>query len=159
LIDEAMSGDEDINTGLNSLTEKDTRCIETPNGRITCHKDAVICAAANTTGRHFSNMYTGTKRQDESMLNRFVQMRMDYDVNVERKILEGMKLDKSDIKAVTEELDELRKKVRQNMIPYDPSTRALINCAQLILMGFKGERAFEIAFLNPLSDAERARVQ
>jgi len=157
-IDEIFGADSDVILGLNSITEPNTRKIETPKGTIKVHPECRIVAAANTTGRQFNKQYTGAKRADDSLLDRFICYRMEYDSGVEKGVLEKMGLNKEESLYLLEQLSVLRRKIRENNISFDPSTRRLIQAAKLIQIGLKKERAFELAFLSPLSKAEHTKV-
>ena len=157
-IDEIFGADSDVILGLNCITEPNTRKIETPRGTIKVHPECRIVAAANTTGRQFDKQYTGAKRADDSLLDRFICYRMEYDAEVEKGVLEKMSIGKEEGTYLLEQLGALRQKIRENNISFDPSTRRLIQAAILIQIGLKRERAFELAFLSPLSKAERAKI-
>jgi len=159
-IDELMSGDEDVLLGLNSVLEKNTRNIQTPIGKIDVHSECVICGSANVSGRdEYDAQYSGTKKQDDSLLDRFISIKLDYDINVENQLLIKAKLPKDAIAYLISHLARLRKRIAEFNIPFDASTRRLITAKELILdCGFSKERAFELSFLSTLSTNERSQV-
>jgi cobaltochelatase CobS len=59
-------------------------CEETP--RIERHKDFVCLAAANTWGNGADRQYVGRNQQDSAFTERFVQLPIDYDRELERKL-------------------------------------------------------------------------
>jgi len=158
-LDEFTGMDEDISHGLNGMVEPNTREIETPNGKIEVHPDCRFVAAANTTGRSVSRQYTANKRQDDSLLDRFnINLHITYDNVLEKKILLSMGLNGDGDKLI-KFTTNLREKVKEHNIPFDASTRRLVSCAELcVKANFKPERAFELAMLADLSNAERSKV-
>lgn len=157
-IDEILGADPDVNLGLNPITEQNIRAIETPKGTIRVHKDCIICAAANTTGRQFDKQYTGAKRADDSLLDRFVTVHMGYDEKVERTIIKNSGIEQPTGEYFLSNLKKLREAVRQQAIAFSPSTRRLINCIKVYKSGLKKEESFEYTFLSSLSKGERAKV-
>ena len=159
LLDEIFGCDADVLLGLNSVTEPSSRRITTPGGTFHVHKGCRFVAAANTTGRTVSRQYTGAQRSDDSVLSRFgMTLVMDYDRKVELSLLRKMGLNgKGD--ALIGLVERLRNNVKQHNIPFDPCTRRLIAAGKAVAEAdFKVARAFEIAFLNVLSPAERSKA-
>ncbi|MFP3869033.1 MAG: AAA family ATPase [Desulfobacteraceae bacterium] len=157
-LDEIFAADPEILLGLNSLLEPGCRAIETPGGRFEVHPDCRFIAAANSAGRSVNRQYTGVQRADDSLLDRFLAVNMDYDPRVEAAILAKMDLGSDERGFLIQGLTALRHKVEANNIPFDPSTRRLINAAKAFKAGLNLNRAFELAFLSTLSKAERARL-
>ena len=156
LLDEIFSADGDITNGLNSILERHSRCWMSPNGLVKVHEDCHIVATANGNGRSLSNQYTGLNVADGALINRFREITMTYNMQVEDKMLNEI----DDLEAVgyiKTSLGKLRQEIRTNNIFYDASTRALIDCIDMFVGGFSAERAFEVAFLVPLSGAERVK--
>jgi len=153
IIDEIWAGDEDILVGLNPITEKSQRYFQTPIGPVYVHPDCVIMATANTTGRSTSDIYTGTKRQDNSVVNRFIEVEMGYSAQVEKALLASLPRMAQDF--LIQRLGDLRTKARGAEISQDFSTRGLIQARDLIEIGILRERAFYLAFITPLSLSER----
>lgn len=50
------------------------------------HKDFVMIAAANTVGKGADGVYTARERQDAAFLSRFIQIRVDYNREIERVV-------------------------------------------------------------------------
>lgn len=158
LIDEIFGADPDVLLGLNSLLEPSTRAIMTPIGEIKAHPDCHIMAAANTIGRQAAHrQYTGAQRADDSLLDRFLVMRCDYEPEVEAKILKGMGLDSKAATDLIGKVKSLREKIKANQIAFDASTRRLIQTARLILAGINMANAMELAFTNSLTESEKAK--
>lgn len=57
-----------------------------PDGRVVMHPDFYCIAAANTWGGGATNDYVGRTKQDGAFLDRFVQIAIDYDEELERDI-------------------------------------------------------------------------
>jgi hypothetical protein len=158
LLDEIWSADPEVSLGLNSLLEPDSRSILTPIGKIKVHEGCRFVAAANTVGRSVSRQYTGAQRADDSLLDRFMVIPMGYDLEVEASILKKLGVNGKVAGYLLESLGGLRRQIAEANTPFDASTRRLISAARAYLAGIPKERAFEIAFLNSLSKAERSRL-
>jgi MoxR-like ATPase len=157
VIDEIFSCEGDVTNGLNSLLEAGTRSIMTPNGEIKMHPECVIIGTANANGRAVDNTYTGVNVQDASLLDRFIECPVDYDIRVEQKLV--TKLEDPDVEeTLISKLRKLRDRIKENMIFFDASTRKMISCIKLIAGGTSPDRAFELAYLVGLSRTERTKI-
>jgi MoxR-like ATPase len=157
VIDEVFSAEGDVTNGMNGLLEPSTRAVMTPAGMVKMHPECHLIATANTNGRALSNMYTGVTVQDFSLLDRFVEVKINYNLDVEKKLL--MRLEDPTVEEWTfTRLKTLRQKIEENNIQFDASTRKLLTCIKMVVGGLGGEKAFELAFLVQLSKAERAKV-
>jgi len=154
VLDEIMSIDEDIGLGLNSILEPSQRYIVTPIGTIHCK--ATIVATSNTSGRSMSEMYSGTKRQDESLISRFVMYPMDYSPQVVDYVISLLPSTAGNQVRIWYE--SLARKVREAQVPYDVSIRRLRQVVQLFHAGLPVRRAWELGMLGGLSDAERTML-
>lgn len=157
-IDEILSADPEVVLGLNALLEKNTRKIQTPIGVIKMDDKCRLVACANIAGRQVNRQYTGAQRQDDSLLDRFVSVEMGYDDMVEAKICQESGLAKDVAMYFISSMKSLREAVKLNNIPFDASTRRLIGAIEAFKSGLNKSRSFEVAFLTPLSEAERARI-
>nr|NIR17305.1 AAA family ATPase [Desulfobacterales bacterium] len=157
-IEEIFSFDPDTVIGFNGLLERDMRMIETPKGIIEVHPECVFCATANINGRsRDGNKFTGTKKQDDSLNDRFNAFKIDYSPEVEKAILD--RCAKAAHKGVIrEKLEKLREQIAAANISFDASTRRLIEVVDAVNAGVKVDDAFEISFLNHLSQAERTKI-
>lgn len=156
-LDEIFGLDPEVSLGLNSLLESNDRAIMTPAGLIECHEDCVFMATANTNGRTIDRQYTGALRADASLRDRFVKKHMDYSEAVESDLLDKCAVSDSR-EFLREQLIVLRREVSQCNIIFDPSTRRLISAIELVNEGIDKHEAFEMAFLEDLSQAERAKI-
>jgi MoxR-like ATPase len=158
LLDEIFSADPEVLLGLNSILEADTRSISTPIGVIKVHPECLFIAAANSNGRQQSRQYTGAVRSDDSLLDRLIPpFYMDYDERVEEKIAKRM-VDEMTATHLVGTLQRFRKLVKENGVPFDPSTRRLIGACKLVNAGFETAEAFRMSFMETLSQAEAAKV-
>ena len=158
LLDEIFSADPEVLLGLNSILEADTRSISTPIGVIKVHPECLFIAAANSNGRQQSRQYTGAVRSDDSLLDRLIPpFYMDYDERVEEKIAKRM-VDEMTAIHLMGTLQRFRKLVKENGVPFDPSTRRLIGACKLVNAGFETAEAFRMSFMETLSQAEVAKV-
>lgn len=156
LLDEIDTMDPDISAVFSGILEKHTRSINTPIGLIKVHENAVFIGAANTDGRTRDPRYMAGQKQDGKVLDRFFLYRVGYDANVEGKLLSSIGVKGEPRRYLINALDKLRKGIEVNSIAFDASTRRLIAAGRAIQAGFEPERAFQIAFVNSLSDTERA---
>lgn len=159
IINEVLAADADITIGLNPLLEPSQRFIMTPGGRIDVHPDCVFIATANNKGRAQSRGYIGAQIQDGSILDRFgIKFDVDYDEQVELQVARQY-VNKQTAKRLISKLKNLRDKLRQNEINFDPSTRRLVMCCRQIKEAkIDKDVAFETTFLTSLSKAERQTI-
>lgn len=151
--DELFSLDPEAAQGLNGFLEPNNAKVETPAG--TFEKRAAFIGTANTAGRANSRQYTAPQRQDDSLLDRFIAVYMDYDEKVEQSILKGMGVDQKTVDFFIEKTKNIRQQAKLHSVPFDASTRRLINAAKAYLVINDAEQAFEDAMLASLSDTER----
>lgn len=151
--DELFSLDPEAAQGLNGFLEPNNAKVETPAG--TFHKKAAFIGTANTAGRANSRQYTAPQRQDDSLLDRFIAVYMDYDEKVEQSILKGMGVDQQTVDFFVERTKNIRQQAKLHSVPFDASTRRLINAAKAYLVINDAEQAFEDAMFASLSDTER----
>ncbi len=159
LLDEIFSIDPEAAQGLNGLLDYGTRSITVPDGTTyKVHPKHKFIACANTNGRTVSRTYTAPQMQDGSLLSRFLKVKMDYDENVEAMLLEKAKIPKKAQSYFKRSLDKLRGTIRQAQMPLDVGTRELTSAIRAYKALPDEKVAFEAAFLNGLSETERAKV-
>jgi len=103
-----------------------------------------------------SEMYSGTKRQDESLISRFVMYPMDYSPQVVDYVISLLPSTAGNQVRIWYE--SLARKVREAQVPYDVSIRRLRQVVQLFHAGLPVRRAWELGMLGGLSDAERTML-
>jgi len=157
MMDELFTLEPDLLMGLNGLFEPNTREIEIKgHGKIKFHDDSKVIACTNTDGRNNSRTHVGAKRVDGSSLDRFVTFNHTYSSKVERNILNTLpKLIRTD---VAQWLKDLRKQLKVSNIEFDPSTRRLQSCVNLIAGNLPHDVAFTAAFLGQLSPTELKKI-
>lgn len=99
------------------------RYFDFPNGRVNAHEDFRVVAAANTVGMGASAEYVGRNQLDAATLDRFVQVKFDYDPNVETQLSYSPEMYTF--------ITDLRKSIAKNDVRYIVSMRATINAAKL----------------------------
>jgi len=157
LMDELFTLDGDLLMGLNGLFEPATGQIETKRGLVSIHPECLVMAATNTDGRNNDRNHVGAKRVDGSSLDRFATFHHDYSKSVEKNILN--KLPKLHRQDVSSWLTKLRQELKLSNITFDPSTRRLQTCVEMINgSGLSPDIAFKSAFLGQLSSMELKKI-
>jgi MoxR-like ATPase len=155
-IEEIFSADPEVLIGLNSLLEDGE--LMTPAGLVKVHEDCSIMASANTNGRSVSRQYTGAKRVDDSTLNRWSQIDVDYSAEVEAGLVKALENEEQE-KFLLNSLATLRQELKRNQIDFHASTRGLVKVLTLVKRaGWSAEQAFLTQFITPLTAAEKAKV-
>lgn len=158
LLDEIFSADPEVLLGLNSLLEPDTRNISTPAGLFNVNPQCSFIACSNSNGRQQMRQYTGTTRTDDSLLDRLIPpFFMNYDPKAEKAIIKNL-VDDSAAETLTATLEKFRRMIRENQIPFDPSTRRLIGACKLVKAGFPAMDAFKMSFTATLSPSELSKI-
>lgn len=85
-IDEIDAGNQNVIMCLNAITNQDT--VGFPDGMVKKHKDFIPIATANTRGDGSDLQYSGRERIDAALLARFLRVKIDYDLGLERKLIE-----------------------------------------------------------------------
>lgn len=155
-LDEAFAIEPGVALGLNKLLQEGY--YQSRVGVIKRHEDCVVMLGANTMGRGNSQKYRGAKRADMSFIGRFCAYELDYDEGVERGIAKKY-LDAKAAGIVLHRVWDLREKVKLNRIQFDVSSRALEKACMLINYGFSVDDSIEYAFLNLLTEVDRAKVK
>ena len=121
MIDELDSADASVLLLLNSaLGTGDDFYMTFPDGNYyQAHPDFHLVAAANTFGTGANQTYNGRNQLDGASLNRFVAVEVDYDIDIERGLVNN-----SDILPL---YWEVRRIIRENEINYVVSTRNILN--------------------------------
>ena len=156
MIDEIFATESGILMGLNGLLEPKQRYIETLAGIVKVHEKARILATSNVDGRNNDRNYVGAGKADGSTLDRFAMFTHGYSTKVERNIVNRLpKLHRDDIIAW---LKKLRHELQSANISFDPSTRRLNTCVELVIVGLDPAIAFQACFLEQLSLMELKKI-
>lgn len=126
------------------------RYFEFPNGKVTAHPDFRVVAAGNTSGSGANDMYTGRMVLDSATLDRFVEIKFDYDRNIELALAKGNK----DLVNFTRSLREFCKK---NGIRATFSYRMIMNVVKLEAAGIPLKEIIKIAVVKGL-DADTVNM-
>jgi hypothetical protein len=89
MIDESDNGNANVWVGLNNAVERTSEGFYNPiEGRyIKRHKDFVLMCGANTAGLGSDGVYTGRNRLDASTRDRFWNMAIGYEAEIEERLL------------------------------------------------------------------------
>jgi AAA domain (dynein-related subfamily) len=121
-IDEMDSCSSDVLVGLNACLANGY--FDFPHETIDCHKDFVVISAGNTTGHGANADYVGRQQLDLSTLDRFMAVRIDYDINIDMAVTKGDK-------ELVDFAHALRKASQETEITILMSYRALTNITKL----------------------------
>lgn len=155
-LEEIMSADEDTLMILNSATDRATRTIQTPDGAVAVHPEHVFVGLSNGTGRSESRAYVAVKRQDESILSRFLHVRAEYEPAVDRAILD--RLPTATATEALAILAEVRRSLDAAGILLDTGPRQITYAVDVAEQGLPLAEALEWGLLGNLSASERTRA-
>lgn len=144
LIDEIDNGNPNILAVLNSALANGHCAF--PDGMVKRHKDFICIAAANTFGTGPDRMYVGRNQLDAATLNRFMQVEIDYDINLE-KLLFG---------EVATKIQAMRTKLKGERVII--SMRNIQNTLKLIQAGFTENQALQMAVINTIPENLRTKL-
>ncbi len=85
-IDEIDAGNQNVIMCLNAITNNET--VAFPDKMVKKHKDFICVATANTAGTGNDLQYVGRERIDASTLSRFVKLKIDYDLDLEKSLID-----------------------------------------------------------------------
>lgn len=131
LLDEIDGGDPNVLLCLNSALANGCISIDTGNEEdavIKQGKDAHVMAAANTWGSGANRKYVGRNAQDSAFTDRFVQIAMDYDKEMEMALCAGQE-------KMVEKMHEYRKRIEENRLERELGTRQLVRFANWLNEG------------------------
>jgi DNA replication protein DnaC len=86
-IDEMDSCSSDVLVGLNACLANGY--FDFPNETVQAHKDFRVISAGNTIGRGADDTYTGRQPIDLSTMDRFLAIKIDYDINIDMAVSKG----------------------------------------------------------------------
>lgn len=143
LQDEADAANPAIMVVLNdAIAAKVGTPIRFPDGDVPRHENFRVIATANTWGTGPDAEYIGRVKQDASTNDRFTMLWVDYDRDLERKLVVDILGDKADrwLSRCWERRDAARVSGERIVV----STRGIVEGARLIAVGFTMDRAFEV---------------
>lgn len=124
------------------------------------HPKCFLIAAANTFGKGADRQYVGRNPLDESTLNRYTMgtIEVDYDVNIEKAIVDAILGKDATGKALLEWCWHIRSRIESHGLRRVMSTRSIKDGAALIKAGGTLDIVKQSYFLG-WNDDERRRVQ
>jgi hypothetical protein len=158
VMDETPALEPESAMGLNGLLERRTREVSTKAGAVKRHADNWIICTGNTNGLSEDRKYIGAQLQDGSNVDRTPTVNMGYEQVVEIGILTAMEVPDETIATMIDRIDHMRRACNQLQIPFDPSTRRLVTCAELFLSGMELDDAFEVALTNDVEERQRREI-
>lgn len=145
LLDEVDAGDPNVLLALNSALASGE--LEIEHKFIKRHIKFVCLAAANTWGNGCDRQYVGRNQQDSAFTERFVQIEMTYDENLELELCPGAE-------DFVKRMHQYRERIMSNKLERTLSTRFLVRAHNWLQHGkdeqycenmlFSGWRADEI---------------
>lgn len=121
-IDEMDSCASEVLVGMNACLANGY--FDFPHETIECHKDFVVISAGNTIGRGANEDYAGRQALDLSTLDRFLSIKIDYDINIDMAVAKNDEL-------LVQFAHALRKASDETEITILMSYRAIGNIAKL----------------------------
>lgn len=119
------------------------RYFDFPNGRIEAHPDFRVVCAGNTFGTGADMIYVGRNVLDGATLDRFVVIKMDYDLDVERQLCPD--------KSYHDFVVQMRKLVDKFKLRHIIGMRASINGYKALQAGMSKAFVVESILLKGLS--------
>ena len=135
VLDEVNSASPEILFVLNSLLDDDKQIALTMNGGeiVKAHPDFRVVACINPTEL---SGYSGTKEMNEAFLDKFVvNISLEYDEKIEKKILENMEVSEEDIFKIQRFIRKLREAFENGKLTTPISTRTIKNLVALRKIG------------------------
>lgn len=150
LADELDAADANMLISINSAIDSDQMMNPMSGELIKKHKDFIFMAAGNTNGLGADHKYTGRSRLDFSTKSRFVDIFLDYDENLEKKLCL--------CPDVYSSLVASRKALNKNGAEEVIGTRDFIKYGKLKMAGYSFEEIFDSLTLS-FSDSSRNMIK
>ena len=129
LLDEVDAADPNVLLSVNSGLANGQLALDRPkNPMAQRHAEFVCLAAANTWGNGADRQYVGRNQQDTAFTERFVQLGMDYDKDLERALCPGAE-------ELLERLWKYRSNIAANRLERTVSTRFICRAYHWIELG------------------------
>ena len=151
LQDEMDASDATALVALNAAISN--RILDMPDGTmLKMHPKFKLIAAANTAGRGATMKYTGRNPLDSATLDRYTQVMVDYDPDLERHI--AMKLNGEDALPMLSLVHQARAAAREVHLDenFEFSTRALVKGVKFMKAGMSIEEAFMQGTMDKLDE-------
>jgi len=130
-----------------------------PNGELVdFHPDAHWISAGNTLGLGADSQYVTAQVLDQSTLDRFDVVNIDYDTDVERAMVLGTGVDAATADRILARIDRLRTKVAEQSLNLLVSPRASKSIAAAIARGTDWDRAWHRSFFAKMDADTRTKL-
>lgn len=158
LLDEADQASGSVLTALNDIAAAAPGTIvRFPDGRtVPKHENCRIAAAANTFGTGPTSQYGSAQVLSAATLDRFANVWVDYDRDVERELV-GAYLNGSSAKWL-DAAWQMRDNAAASRIEVVISTRGVVDVAKFLAIGWDAKRAVESRLLKGATPDQSAKV-
>lgn len=144
LLDEIDNGNPNVLAVLNSALANGYCAFS--DKMVKKHEDFILVASANTFGTGPDRMYIGRNQLDAATLNRFIQVEIGYDQELEKEIFGD----------IAEDIQLIREKLKNERVII--SMRNISHAAKLQRSGFSRAEAIQYAVINTIPENLRSRV-
>lgn len=148
LLDEIDAGNANVLTCINAMLANGEAGF--PDGMIKRHKDFIFFCAGNTYGRGADKVYVGRNQLDGASLDRFTQINMDYDENLEMALSSNEEWTRK-VQAIRNIVFDLKEKI---VI----SPRASIKGATLLQAGFSLAETLDMVIFKGINNEVKQRI-
>ena len=138
LMDEMDASNPNALLALNAALANDFASF--PCGVVDKHEDFVVIASANTFGHGASAQYVGRNPMDAATLDRFCNVLMGYDYELERKLAGN--------DAWVDLVQAIREAIAHHKMRYVVSPRASIKGARLLSIGKNTQKVLDLVIWN-----------
>lgn len=148
LLDELDAGNAGVLTILNGLLANEVYGF--PDKKVNKHSDFICICACNTYGTGATLDYIGRNKLDSATLDRFMCVEVEYDEELEAKLINN------------DDLHKIIKKIRNNIKEFGlkviVSPRASMQCADLLDADFSIEEALEMVIFKGVNEEVRQQL-
>lgn len=144
LLDEIDNGNPNVLAVLNSALANGYCAF--PDQMIKRNENFTLVASANTFGTGGTREYVGRNQLDAATLNRFIQVEINYDQDLEVEIFGNMAL----------KVQAIREKLKSERVII--SMRNISNACKLLTVGYTEDQALQIAVINTIPENLRSRI-
>lgn len=128
--------------------------LDFPIGRVYAHEKFRLIAAGNTNGIDIASGFSARQQLDLATLDRFIFLKMPYDLKLEEKIAKGY----VNGKYYLDKFWAVREIASNERLPLICSTRALILGLRLLSLNYSWKDAFEMTILKTALPKIKDRV-
>lgn len=140
LLDEVDAADPNVLLSINSALANGVLPLDRPKTPLARRHEEFVCmAAANTWGNGADRQYVGRNQQDGAFVERFVEIEMDYDKDLEMRLCP----DRTDM---VEVLQKIRDNVSRNRMERAISTRFILRAHNWMSRGKEMDYVLKMLF-------------